>query len=72
MRDELGTHYTDQEFVSLYPRRGQPTEAPWRLALIAVMRFVELVIQRRLSVAAGNSASALIGARGTRVAPYRR
>ena len=28
MRDELGTIYNDQVFVSLFPARGQPAEAP--------------------------------------------
>jgi transposase len=28
MRDELGAIYNDQLFVSLFPARGQPAEAP--------------------------------------------
>ena len=28
MRDELGTLYIDEDFVSFYPRRGQPYNAP--------------------------------------------
>lgn len=28
MRDELGTLYTDQDFVALFSTRGQPAEAP--------------------------------------------
>ena len=47
MRDELGTLYTDADFVALYPRRGQPAEAPWRLALITVMQFVENLSDRQ-------------------------
>ena len=31
MRDELGTLYTDEDFCDLFPTRGQPAEAPWRL-----------------------------------------
>jgi hypothetical protein len=31
MRDELGTLYEDTAFASLFPRLGQPAEAPWRL-----------------------------------------
>ncbi len=34
MRDELGTLYTDEDFRDLFPTRGQPAEAPWRLALM--------------------------------------
>lgn len=36
MRDELGTRFTDDDFTALFPTRGQPTEAPWRLALVTI------------------------------------
>ena len=32
MRDEIGTLYEDTDFAALYPQRGQPALAPWRLA----------------------------------------
>jgi transposase len=41
MRDELGTLYTDQDFATLFARRGQPAYAPWRLALVLVFQFAE-------------------------------
>jgi transposase len=41
MRDELGTLYTDDAFAALFPSRGRPAEAPWRLALVTVMQYVE-------------------------------
>ncbi len=41
LRDTLGTIYTDAEFTDLFPTRGQPAEAPWRLALVTVLQFVE-------------------------------
>lgn len=41
MRDVLGSIYTDEDFADLFPKDGQPTEAPWRLALVTVMQFVE-------------------------------
>lgn len=41
MRDELGVFYSDEDFASLFPRRGQPAAAPWRLALVLVMQFAE-------------------------------
>lgn len=41
MRDELGSLYTDQDFAALFPTRGQPASAPWRLALILVFQFAE-------------------------------
>ena len=47
MRDELGAIYHDDQFAALYPRRGQPAEAPWRLALVLVMQFVENLADRQ-------------------------
>jgi transposase len=41
MRDVLGSIYTDEDFAALFPKEGQPALAPWRLALITVMQFVE-------------------------------
>lgn len=31
LRDELGTIFDDQMFAALFPKVGQPAEAPWRL-----------------------------------------
>lgn len=47
MRDELGTFYEDEDFQALFPRRGQPAETPWRLALILVMQFIEGLSDRQ-------------------------
>jgi len=47
MRDELGTFFTDDDFADLYPRRGQPAFAPWRLALVTVMQFMENLSDRQ-------------------------
>lgn len=33
MRDELGEVFQDALFSSLFSRRGQPAEAPWRWPL---------------------------------------
>ena len=41
LRDQLGTVFRDADFADLYPRRGQPALAPWRLALVTVMQFAE-------------------------------
>ena len=41
MRDEFGVFYRDEDFAALYPARGQPAEAPWRLALVLVFQFAE-------------------------------
>ena len=47
MRDALGTIYQDQDFIDLYSKDGQPAIAPWRLALITVMQFVESLTDRQ-------------------------
>ncbi|MBO0778539.1 MAG: transposase, partial [Ktedonobacteraceae bacterium] len=41
MRDELGVIYQDEMFTHLFPKDGQPALAPWRLALVTIMQFVE-------------------------------
>ncbi len=41
LRDQLGTIYQDELFAALYPERGQPAAAPWRLALVSVLQFLE-------------------------------
>lgn len=41
LRDELGAIYQDELFATLYPPRGQPAAAPWRLALVSVLQFLE-------------------------------
>ncbi len=47
LRDTFGTIYQDEQFVDLYPRQGQPAEAPWRLALVSVMQFREGLSDRQ-------------------------
>jgi transposase len=41
MRDALGTIYHDESFAQLFPQNGRPVEAPWRLAFITVVQFME-------------------------------
>ncbi len=41
MREKLGVIWEDGDFAQLFPTRGQPVLAPWRLALAAVMQFAE-------------------------------
>ena len=41
LRDDLGTIYKNEDFEDLYPHRGQPALAPWRLALVTVFQFME-------------------------------
>ena len=40
LRDGFTELYRDEDFASLYPRRGQPGLAPWRLALVTVFQFL--------------------------------
>jgi transposase len=47
MRDELGAIFEDEDFANLFPRRGQPAMAPWRLALVTVMQFAEGLSDRQ-------------------------
>src|SRR5215216_124619 len=42
LRTEFGTLYDDTLFADLSSRRGCPVEvAPWRLALVTVMQYIE-------------------------------
>ncbi|GHO47460.1 transposase [Ktedonospora formicarum] len=47
MRDELGTLYEDTDFQDLFPSRGQPAQAPWRLALVTLMQYAEGLTDRQ-------------------------
>ena len=47
MRDELGPVFADDDFADLFPRRGQPAFAPWRLALVTVFQFAENLTDRQ-------------------------
>ena len=51
MRNEMGTLYSDEDFAALYPKRGQPAFAPWRLALVTIMQFVENLSDRQAAEA---------------------
>jgi transposase len=39
LRERLGAVFDDADFAALYPRRGQPAYAPWRLALLTLLQF---------------------------------
>ena len=47
LRDTLGTIYQDELFADLYPGRGQPAYAPWRLALVTLFQFMENLTDRQ-------------------------
>jgi transposase len=45
--DRLGNIYHDAQFTTLFPPRGQPAEAPARLALATVLQFAEGLSDRQ-------------------------
>ena len=48
LRAEFGPLYDDQLFADLYPLSGRPVEvAPWRLALVVVMQYIEGLTDRQ-------------------------
>jgi transposase len=47
LRDEFSALYEDEDFRDLYPTRGQPGLAPWRLALVTVLQFSEHLSDRQ-------------------------
>lgn len=51
LRDALGAIYTDADFADLYPDRGQPALAPWRLAVVTLLQYVEDLTDRQAAEA---------------------
>src|SRR5436305_9384314 len=51
MRDALGTIYHDESFAHLFPTNGRPVEAPWRLAFITIVQFIEGLPDRQAAEA---------------------
>ncbi len=47
LREQLGRVYEDASFSSLFASRGQPAEAPWRLAMVTVLQFAEGLSDRQ-------------------------
>ena len=47
LRDTLGTIFDDHEFADLFPQRGQPAEAPWRLAVVCLVQYIEELTDRQ-------------------------
>ena len=41
LRDRLGAIFDDALFAPLFPTRGQPAAAPWRLAVVTILQFAE-------------------------------
>jgi transposase len=51
LRDALGTIYDDALFADLFSHTGQPALAPWRLALVCVLQYVEDLSDRQAAEA---------------------
>jgi transposase len=51
LRDELGALDEDGVFAPLCSEREQPAEAPWRLALVTIMQYVEGLSDRQAAEA---------------------
>ncbi|HZT34879.1 MAG TPA: IS5/IS1182 family transposase, partial [Nitrososphaera sp.] len=47
LRDALGTIFDDHEFADLFPRKGQAAEAPWRVALVCLVQYMEELTDRQ-------------------------
>ena len=51
MHDALGTIYQDESFAHLFPQKGRAASAPWRLAFITVVQFLEGLADRQEALA---------------------
>jgi transposase len=51
LRDELGVIFADADFADLFPKRGQPGQTPWRLALVTLLQFRETLSDRQAAEA---------------------
>ncbi|MGQ4334928.1 IS1182 family transposase [Streptomyces hayashii] len=51
VRDELGSLFSDGQFVGLFPARGKPAWSPGRLAMVLVLQFVEGLTDRQAAQA---------------------
>ena len=49
LRDEFGALFTDQDFVQLYPSRGQPALSTGQLALVTLVQLMENLTDRQMA-----------------------
>src|ERR671933_194473 len=47
LRDRLYAIYRNHDFAALFSARGQPALAPWRLALICILQFIDDLSDRQ-------------------------
>lgn len=51
LRDTVGTISTDDVVVDVFSSTGRPAEAPWRLALVSIVQYVEDLSDRQAAYA---------------------
>ncbi len=51
LREALGTIYDDEGFADLFSSTGRPALAPWRLALVSLLQYVEDLSDRQAAEA---------------------
>lgn len=51
LRDALGPLFADQDFLDLFPQRGQPAWPPHQLAIVSVLQFLEDLSDRQAAAA---------------------
>src|SRR5207244_9569446 len=51
MQETFERFFTDEQFATLFPTRGKPAEAPWRLALVTLLQFAEGLSDRQAAEA---------------------
>lgn len=51
VRDELGSLFSDEQFLDLFAVRGRPAMSPWRLAVVSVLQFTEALPDRQAAEA---------------------
>ncbi len=62
LRDELGTVFDDAMFAHLFPKVGQPAEAPWRLALVIIVQQIEGLSDRDMTDATLSNSQKFVSA----------
>ena len=70
--DEFGEMLTADAFAALFPRRGQPALAPWRLALATILQFAEGLSDRQAADAVRAARLEVRAAAGTGRRGFRR
>jgi transposase len=51
LRDHIGTLYSDPDFTTLFSGWEQTAIAPWRLALMCILQFIEDLTDRQAAAA---------------------